>query len=232
MLLFVEDFVVRTASSQAHFAKAGAQPETSAAVVPAMLRRRLTPLGKLALSAIAELRPKENESMIFASSWGDPSRSFALLESLCSSSEMSPAGFALSVHNAIAATAAIWLKNRRAHKAVCGAKTTASAGLVECSLALRQAPSVLLVRYEPSMPEVWQSPDAVECSDEPAVWAMRLVAKKTSETIFSFDLSSLSDLSAKEDKSGSIASEISFFLGNDQTYVDADGKRGWLWRKA
>ena len=117
MLLFVDDFVVRTLSREAHLAKKGAELNAATAGAPAMLRRRLTPLGKLAVSAIAELKPQENEPMVFASSWGDLARSFALLESLCSSAEMSPAAFALSVHNAIGATTAIWLKDRSAHKA-------------------------------------------------------------------------------------------------------------------
>ena len=231
MLLFVDDFVVRTLSREAHLAKKGAELNAATAGAPAMLRRRLTPLGKLAVSAIAELKPQENEPMVFDSSWGDLARSFALLESLCSSAEMSPAAFALSVHNAIGATTAIWLKDRSAHKAVCGGKTTASAGFIECALALRKAPSVLLARYEPVMPEAWQNPDAAECSSEPAVWAMRLTAQKTPVTIFELAVSRLSAAS-EADKSGSIAAEIDFFLGEMQTYVDTDGKRGWLWKKA
>ena len=216
MLLFVDDFVVRTLSREAHLAKKGAELNAATAGAPAMLRRRLTPLGKLAVSAIAELKPQENEPMVFASSWGDLARSFALLESLCSSAEMSPAAFALSVHNAIGATTAIWLKDRSAHKAVCGGKTTASAGFIECALALRKAPSVLLARYEPVMPEAWQNPDAAECSSEPAVWAMRLTAQKTPVTIFELAVSRLSAAS-EADKSGSIAAEIDFFLGEMQT---------------
>ena len=50
MLLFVDDFVVRTLSREAHLAKKGAELNAATAGAPAMLRRRLTPLGKLAVS--------------------------------------------------------------------------------------------------------------------------------------------------------------------------------------
>ena len=151
----------------------GAAAQTSAGTIPAMLRRRLSPLGRTALAALSDLKPRAQEQVVCASSWGDLSRSLALLESLSETGEMSPADFALSVHNAIGANAAIWLKNHAPSPAVCAGALSASAGLFECALALSGSPSVLLLRYEPAMPALWQGADVVECAGAPAAWARR-----------------------------------------------------------
>ncbi len=75
--------------------------------VPAMLRRRLSPLGRAALWALFELRAQESESTppplatIFCSRHGEVSRTVTLLDDLATDTALSPTAFSLSVHNAI-----------------------------------------------------------------------------------------------------------------------------------
>lgn len=84
-----------------------AETTTSYAAIPAGVRRRLSPLGRCALSALASLKPQADEPTVWASSWGDISRTFKLTQTLSQHEDMSPADFALSVHNAVGAQAAI-----------------------------------------------------------------------------------------------------------------------------
>lgn len=206
----------------------GKELEPAASPVPAMIRRRLSPLGRLALGALCDLAPRPQEPAIYASSWGDLSRSWTLLESLSATGEMSPAAFALSVHNAIGATAAIWLKDRQPFKAVCAGHLTATAGLTECALALTHAPSVLFVRYEPLMPEACQGPGIDECAPYPVAWAARLVKAPSEKTLFALDVSPLTQGQAPAEdaaeetaaNAGGILGEIALLSGASAHYAE------------
>ena len=66
----------------------GKELEPAASPVPAMIRRRLSPLGRLALGALCDLAPRPQEPAIYASSWGDLSALLTLLESLSATGEM------------------------------------------------------------------------------------------------------------------------------------------------
>lgn len=98
-----------------------AEEVVPACPVPAMMKRRMTPLGRLALTALADVKPREEEAVVFASSWGDNGRTHALLADMTADATgVSPAGFSSSVHNGVAAVAAIWLKNHHVASAVSG----------------------------------------------------------------------------------------------------------------
>ena len=52
-------------------AAVAAEGELPACPAPVMLRRRLTPLGKLVASALAAVHLRDEEPFVVASSWGD-----------------------------------------------------------------------------------------------------------------------------------------------------------------
>ena len=84
-----------------------AEEAVPACPVPAMMKRRMTPLGRLALTALADVKPRQEEAVVFASSWGDNGRTHALLADMTADATgVSPAGFSSSVHNGVAAVAA------------------------------------------------------------------------------------------------------------------------------
>ena len=194
--------------------------------VPAMLRRRLTSFGRTALSALADLSPRTDEPIVFASSWGDISRSFALLESLVGEGEVSPAGFSSSVHNAVPATACIWLKNHSACRAVAGGPVSAAAGLLECRLALSDFASVLLVCAEDAMPEAWGGSRIADSAPLPLCWAARFEASPSQNPLFELMLTSASParLTAPSDGLTSILQTV---LGAKPAFTQHDAKRGW-----
>jgi hypothetical protein len=78
-----------------------AQPDVS--VIPAMLRRRLSPAARMAVSVIIPL--VENHAampLVYASRHGDLNRTLGLLQDLAIGEPLSPTAFSLSVHNATA----------------------------------------------------------------------------------------------------------------------------------
>ncbi|MEX1033393.1 MAG: beta-ketoacyl synthase chain length factor [Cellvibrionaceae bacterium] len=70
--------------------------------IPPLLRRRLSPMGKMALSVAWPLL-RENGALpsLFCSRHGELERTVAMLKDLARGHELSPTRFSLSVHNAI-----------------------------------------------------------------------------------------------------------------------------------
>ena len=91
------------------WARAPALPEGMAvpplAEMPAMQRRRLEPLGRMALQVAWRCQPDPAVAMplVFASRHGDVARTYEMLAGLARGEPLSPTHFGLSTHNAIAA---------------------------------------------------------------------------------------------------------------------------------
>lgn len=146
--------------------------------VPAMQRRRIERLGRMALQAAYWCQPAQAGAMplVFASRHGDPARSLELLDAMTRGEAMSPAGFSLSVHNAIAALYSIVRGERGNYVALAAGATTAEAALVEAAGLLADgAPEALVVLYDSPLPEVYRS-----YADEPDpyyAWCWRIARK-------------------------------------------------------
>ena len=179
---------------------------------------RLSPLGRCALSALASLKPQADEPTVWASSWGDISRTFKLTQTLSQHEDMSPADFALSVHNAVGAQAAIWLKNHASTSAVAAGPVTASCALLEAFLKLQSSPSVLVVRYEESMPELWRNNDS-DSAPLPCAWSLRLTSAPNAQTI---KLKTV-DAANVEKSACHILDEIRFLINGTDAYAESDG---------
>ena len=162
-----------TAWASSPFAPAGLDVP-SVADVPAMARRRLERLGRLAYFVAASCQGDSRDMpVVFASRHGDVARSVELLSTLAGGETLSPTGFGLSVHNAIGGQYSITRKNPANFVSVAAGSHTAEAGVVESFGLLRDGnPEVLLVVYDVSLPPVY-----AQYADEPGAdfaWAMRL----------------------------------------------------------
>lgn len=203
--------------------------ELPACPAPVMLRRRLTPLGKLVVSALHAVQVKDEEPFVVASSWGDSVRSMQLVQEMTESGDVSPAGFTSSVHNATSGAAGIWLKNHAACPAVSAGNFTTEAGLTECRLLLEEHESVVLVRAEAPLPDLWtHHPHDVEAPAYPYVWAMRLTQSEGARSFSitpnaSPELASLPMLQAPED--------LAFLLDDSRCWLHACDGRSWIWEK-
>lgn len=118
-------------------------PEHEDITIPMTLRRRLTPLGKLAMGELfrvdAQLSEANQETpWVMACRHGDTSRMLNLLTSLAQKEQLSPMDFSLSVHNAIGGMFSIAMGNKQSSTSLSGGKNTFEMGLVE-AYALAQA---------------------------------------------------------------------------------------------
>lgn len=203
---------------------------------PMMIRRRMTALGKLALSALAAVKPLDQESVVYASSWGEVEKTKRLTEEVVTDAQsMSPAGFSSSVHNAIAGTASIWLKNHAVGPAVSAGTLTTEAALVQCAALLAAgAPSVVLLRYDEPLPCDWQArAHGVDAPSTMYAWAMRLV-KMPEAAKGSFELFVAADEKADVDTVNAryCPADLKFFLGAQTERIHTDRfARGWVWHK-
>lgn len=149
------------------------------AEVPAMQRRRIERLGRMAIQTACWCEDNAGADshvpLVFASRHGDVARSMELLGSLITDMPMSPTGFGLSVHNAIAALYSIARGHRGNYLALAGGRATVETACVEAAGLLADgAQEVRLVVYESALPSIY-----AEFADEPDpffAWCWRLTA--------------------------------------------------------
>ena len=128
--------------------------------MPPMMRRRIDPLGRVALQSaywaqgdqpITGIRP-----VVFASRWGEMARSVALLEQLAAGEPLSPTSFSLSVHNAISALYSIARKDTANYIAVSAGEHSVEAAFIEAlGLLADGAGQVLIVYFDAPLPECY-----------------------------------------------------------------------------
>lgn len=143
--------------------------------MPAMQRRRLERLGRMALQVAWRCQPDAAADLplVFASRHGDIARTFEMLTGLARGEPLSPTHFGLSTHNAIAAQYSIARGLTGNYLAVSASPEAPEAGVTEAlSLIADGAPEVLVVVYDGPIPA-----DYAGFRDEPETfyaWAWRI----------------------------------------------------------
>lgn len=108
----------------------GVAPDVS--MVPAMLRRRLSGVGRQAAAVLWDLLPEDSVMpVIFCSRHGDQSRTLQLLTALGDSEALSPAAFSMSVHNSVAGVLSIAKHAKGPMSALAAEDQLISMGLLE-----------------------------------------------------------------------------------------------------
>ena len=122
--------------------------------MPAMMRRRLNRVGRMACHvAYGCDNGHTADAIVFASRYGDTHKALSLLGDLVKGEPLSPTGFGMSVHNAIAAQYGIARNHLGNAVVVAGAQATVAAAMVEASALLHDgADEVLVVFYETPLP--------------------------------------------------------------------------------
>lgn len=134
----------------------GAEPDVS--VIPAMLRRRLSPIGRAALSVIMPLTEIYGAMpLVYVSRHGDLTRTLALLEDLAKGEPLSPTAFSLSVHNATAGLFSIQQRLTQNITALSGGAFELVPGLLESlGLCNAQNSQVLCVFCDETPPAIYR----------------------------------------------------------------------------
>ena len=158
--------------------------------VPAMARRRLGHLAKMAISVADQVLASARRPdipVVWASRYGDAEKALSLLKSQSMDEPLSPTSFGLSVHNAVGAQHSI-LRGMQAN-AVCVASSRCApeAGVVEAMSLLQDmepgVAEVLLVCYDQPLPG-----DYAAFHDEPVAeyaWAVLLAPAHAGQKGFS-----------------------------------------------
>ncbi len=128
--------------------------------VPPMLRRRLSSLGKMALSvAFPLLRGSDIEiPCVFSSRHGELERTVGLLQSLAAQEPLSPTHFSLSVHNAIGGVMSIARKDPSSITALAGDIGTT---LLEAAAIMdeQSCSEILCIIYDEPVPSIYTGND-------------------------------------------------------------------------
>ncbi|ANH69433.1 beta-ketoacyl synthase chain length factor [Mitsuaria sp. 7] len=165
------------------------------AEVPAMMRRRIDPLGRAALQAAwwAQGTPEEGAGtmpVIFASRWGEIARSLTLLQQLAGGEPLSPTHFSLSVHNASGALYSMARQDKQNYLAVAGGEHSAEAAFAEAlGLLADGAPQVLVAHVDAPLPEAYAALGQIDpATADPALIAWACVLAQPDAVSPSFTL--------------------------------------------
>ena len=126
--------------------------------IPAMQRRRLSGIAKLALnSAIQSLNAESVDYIVWASQYGDEHKTLKILADVLQDQTPSPTQFSTSVHNAIAGLYSILCQDATPSTSLAASWSEA---LIEAYAWLKTTPKpnarVLLVYYDDALPEIYQ----------------------------------------------------------------------------
>ena len=199
--------------------------------LPQILRRRVTPLGQLALRAAASLSPTAETRFVFCSRHGEFERTLGLLTGLSGSDPVSPAEFSLSVHHALAALLSIASCNREGHVAIAAGRDSFAYGMVEAiaTLAARPGHPVLVVYYDAPLPERYapfREPD-----DAPFAVALSLAAATPGAPAYEMSVTA-GPPAPRSRPAGRQARDFLRFLLGDANDAEASGDRHiWCWRR-
>ncbi len=138
-----------------HPAPSDAQPDVS--FLPAMQRRRLSRLARMAFHVAWPLADGHAQlPLIFVSRHGETPRTYGLLSELAADQPLSPTHFSLSVHNAIIGQWSILRGDHSEMTALAGERDGFEHAVLEAALLLAEgAPAVLVVIAEEQPPHVY-----------------------------------------------------------------------------
>lgn len=197
--------------------------------MPAMLRRRASVPGRMALEvAYRCLGERTNIPTIFCSRHGECGRSIGLLSDLVRDIPLSPTAFSLSVHNATGGLFSIARNDHANSLALAAGHSTIEHAVIEaCGLLADNAPAVLLVAYDNSLPTIFSA--FQDCKPQPYAWAWLIQpAKKTDVVSLSWSASQTNPtINSEKDSAG--LEILRFFIRKDAHFGHISNERYWQW---
>ena len=196
--------------------------------LPALQRRRLSPLARMAFHVgwpLAELMPAQ--PVVFCSRHGETPRNLQLLTNLAQQEDLSPTHFSLSVHNAVAGLWSIFRNDTSEMTSIAGVEDGLEHALVEAQLLLAAgSPSVLLIIAEDQQPSAYLP----WIDDVPFAYALALQVVPGQQ--WQLELSSQRTDSAIESKSWPHALQLlPSLMGTQQHLALRVANRQWNWQR-
>ncbi|QGZ39047.1 beta-ketoacyl synthase-like protein [Pseudoduganella flava] len=205
-----------------------AEGEPGVRAMPAMQRRRLGQLGKMALDvAYQALGEHAGVPTVFCSRHGETARAIALLDDLAHGVPLSPTAFGMSVHNANAGMFSIARGDRANHIALAAGSGTLEHAVIEaCGLLADGEPMVLLVACECPLPDMF-APFA-DRAEEPHAFAW-LMARDGGERL-ALDWTA-ADADEPHGGMPGTLEVLRFFAGGAAQLERVAGRRRWRWSR-
>jgi len=198
--------------------------------ISSMLKRRLTPLAKTVFCAVAQCLDEDvMVPAVFSSAHGELAKSLAMMEMLEAGEEVSPTGFSLSVHNAIAGLFSMAWKNKLQCTVLApGEEGMAPAFIEGLGLLQEGAEQVLLVFYDEPLPAFYPSSPYRLSSDTHCALALMIAKSGTGQAL---TLSS-SALTGNDGEQPVQLPAFVRFLAEPQTRLTfCTPRRSWIWEK-
>lgn len=146
--------------------------------LPAMQRRRLSPLARAACAVAWRCKALQGDMpSVFFSAHGESQYYFEMLEGMADAEPVSPSRFSQCVHNAIAGLSSFHSTSYLPYVALAGGTEGAFSAFLEAGGMLLEVPQVLVVCYEQALPAVYRS--YLPSSD--TTWALGLALAKAGE---------------------------------------------------
>ena len=96
-----------------------------------MMRRKLSPVGKIALSTILQCYDGEDVRLVYASRYGELERVLKLIAQEHADNEISPTGFSFSVHNSTIGLFSLINNLHSSYNSIAAGEKSFSAGLLD-----------------------------------------------------------------------------------------------------
>lgn len=197
--------------------------------MPAMQRRRLERLGRMALQVAWWLQPEPEPSVpvVFSSRHGDITRTFQMLRGLAGGEPLSPTHFGLSTHNAVVAQYSIARGLTGNYLATAGGIESPEAAVTEAlGLLADGAPSVLVVHCDDLTPQDYAC--YRDEAEAPFAWAWRLRRAGQGEAALSLAPAGETSRSSAADSGLPHGLDVlRWFLSGENTLVAPQSRRRW-----
>ncbi len=159
--------------------------------IPAMKRRRMSKLSKMALSTALNClnTTGQKPNCVFASQHGELERTVKIINSLVNNDDVSPTDFSLSVHNTALGLFSIQTKNKMPATTIAAGDDTFGYALLEACNLLKRYPEspVLLVFFDEPLP--YPLSVLEDYDSETTSISLLLTSEKTSTISMSFEYS-------------------------------------------
>lgn len=207
------------------------KPSLEVNLVPAMMRRRMSPLSKIALQTAIHLHQSSSSNfdyLIFSSRHGELPRTVELLQQVLQGEEASPMAFSQSVHNTSAGLFTIATKSPIPATSLAGCESSLHNALIEASAYLSENPQhkILLIDFDAPLPKPY---DQFESIPTPPLYALGLVLSSGSQTQINWQPKKPPSL---ESKNRSQTIDIIQQLANQShNWTIEDSRNQWQWQR-
>lgn len=208
-----------------------AQKPLSTPLIPAMMRRRMSPLSKVALQTALHLQQAHDapfDYLVFSSRHGELPRTVDLLQQVLQGEEASPMAFSQSVHNTSAGLFTIANKSPIPATSLAGCESSLHHALIESCAYLAENPShkVLLIDFDAPLPKPY---DQFEATPTPPLYALGLILSHGTTTRLTWQPQQPTEQATK--RPSQTLEVINHLAHQSEQWQINDHRNHWLWQR-